>query len=156
VSVTLPGLVKGKPLYMSPEQATASTLDRRSDLFAMGLILYEALTGKRPFARDNDAATMNAIVRDPAPYDERIPLPIWEVIQKALAKEPTDRYADAAEMMEALRKRVDPVSEADLGKLISVQFPDRLRSVTSWERLNQPEVDIHAEPTRVKPAVPGK
>jgi serine/threonine-protein kinase len=156
VSVTMPGLVKGKPLYMSPEQATASALDRRSDLFAMGLILYEAITGKRPFARDNDAATMNALVREPVPYDEKIPAPIWELLQRALAKEPTDRFADANEMLEALRRRVEPLSEADLGKLISVHFPERLRAVTQWERLNHAEANVHEEPTRVRPAVPGK
>jgi serine/threonine-protein kinase len=156
MSVTLPGLVKGKPLYMSPEQATASALDRRSDLFSMGLILYEAITGKRPFARDNDAATMNALVRDPAPYDEKIPAPIWELLQRALAKEPSDRFADANEMLEALRKRVDPVGEVDLGKLIAVHFPDRLRAVSQWERLSQPDSKIHEETTKVRAAVQGK
>jgi len=48
-TVTLPGIVKGKPLYMSPEQATAERVDRRSDIFAVGLILYEAVTGTRAF-----------------------------------------------------------------------------------------------------------
>jgi serine/threonine-protein kinase len=156
MSVTLPGLVKGKPLYMSPEQATASKLDRRSDLFSMGLILYEAISGKRPFARENDAATMNALVREPAPYDEKIPGPVWEVLQVALAKDPEDRYADANEMLEALRRRVDPLSEADLGKLISAHFPERLRAVTQWERLNHPDAKLHDEPTRLRPVLPGK
>ncbi|MFZ5472248.1 MAG: serine/threonine-protein kinase, partial [Myxococcota bacterium] len=87
-TLTLPGLVKGKPLYMSPEQAAGERVDRRSDLFSMGLILYEALVGQRAFERDDDTRTMEAIVNDPLPRPERIAASLWAVLSRALAKHP--------------------------------------------------------------------
>lgn len=109
-TVTLAGIVKGKPLYMSPEQATAERIDRRSDLFSMGLILYEALTGERAFDRNNDTLTMEAIVNDVLPRHAMIPVPLWHIVARALAKDPHNRYRTALEMAEALSEACPPLT----------------------------------------------
>ena len=133
-TVTLPGIVKGKPLYMSPEQATAERIDRRSDLFSMGLILYEALLGKRAFDKGDDTATMEAIVNDELPRPSGLPAPLWGVLQKALAKNPNDRYRNALELAAALREAVPPIPPHELGAMLQHRFPRRVTEVQSWER----------------------
>lgn len=133
-TVTLPGIVKGKPLYMSPEQATAERMDRRSDLFAIGLILYEALMGERAFDRKDDTKTMEAIVNDPLPRPPSIGLDLWEVLSKALAKDPDQRCRNALELASALRDVVPPMSVEKVGELVSTHFPNRRREVEAWER----------------------
>jgi serine/threonine protein kinase len=95
-TVTLPGVVKGKPLYMSPEQAAAERVDRRSDLFSMGLILFEALTAQRAFDRGDDTRTMQAIVSDELPRPPSMPRALWQVLGRALAKQPEQRYPHRA------------------------------------------------------------
>ncbi len=133
-TVTLPGIVKGKPLYMSPEQATAERIDRRSDLFSVGLILYEALMGKRAFDKGDDTATMEAIVNDALPRPPGLPSAIWGVLEKALEKHPNDRFRNALEMAEALREAAPPVPVHELGSLLQQRFPRRVTEVQSWER----------------------
>lgn len=133
-TVTVPGIVKGKPLYMSPEQALGEKVDRRSDLFAMGLILYEALTGKRPFDRGQEMATMEAIVEEPLARPREVSLALWEVLSRALDKSPGQRYATAEEMAGALLEVVEPIGEGELGRLVSFYFPQDLEEVASWER----------------------
>jgi serine/threonine-protein kinase len=132
-TVTLPGIVKGKPLYMSPEQATAERIDRRSDLFAMGLILFEALVGSRAFDRKDDTLTMEAIVNDPLARPPAMPQALWDVVSRATEKHPEHRYRDALEMAEALREAVAPLSERELGELVTARFPRRVRDIETWE-----------------------
>lgn len=133
-TVTLPGIVKGKPLYMSPEQAVGETVDRRSDLFAMGIILYEALTGTVPWLREDDAATMQAIVSDRLPDHPRIPRPLWAVLEKALAKDPDARPRTALALRDLLLEAQAPVDEVALGRLVRGGFPDRMRDFVDWDR----------------------
>ncbi len=134
-TITLPGIVKGKPLYMSPEQAVADRIDRRSDLFSMGLILYEALVGARAFQRENDVRTMEAIVREELPRPARIEPPLWEVMQRALAKKPEHRFRTAHDMAEALAGVVPVLSDEQLGRFMRERFPARQREYEKWERL---------------------
>ena len=133
-TVTLPGIVKGKPLYMSPEQATAERIDRRSDLFSVGLILHEALTGTRAFDQHDDTKTMEAIVNDPLVRPQGIPNHWWDIIEKALQKKPEDRYRNALEMAQAVRETVKPMKDHELGALVSTRFPRRVADVNSWEQ----------------------
>ncbi len=132
-TVTLPGIVKGKPLYMSPEQATAEPIDRRSDLFAVGLILYEALVGARAFDRRDDTKTMEAIVNEPLPRPPSISQPFWDVLGRALQKQPAQRYQTALEMAAALRQVAAPMPDAELGALLTTRFPRRAREAENWE-----------------------
>jgi serine/threonine-protein kinase len=133
-TVTLPGIVKGKPLYMSPEQATAERIDRRSDIFSMGLILYEALMGRRAFDKKDDTKTMEAIVNDPLPRPPQIAQPFWDVIARALEKSPDKRYRTAQEMAQALRTVAQPMRDSELGALLASRFPQRVLELDTLER----------------------
>ena len=157
-TITLPGIVKGKPLYMSPEQATAERVDRRSDVFAMGLILFEAVAGHRAFDKGNDTLTMMSIVNDPVVRPEGMTAPVWEVVSKALSKKPEDRYRNADALAEALREKVPPISDAELGRVVTSRFPRQIDEYQKWERLTEesndpthaavvrPELELEEEP----------
>lgn len=133
-TVTLPGIVKGKPLYMSPEQATAERIDRRSDIFSMGLILYEALMGHRAFDKKDDTRTMEAIVNDELPRPPTMPQHFWDVVERALQKRPEDRYRNALEMAQALRDVAPPMRDHELGQLVASKFPRRVNELNTWEQ----------------------
>ena len=153
-TVTLPGIVKGKPLYMSPEQARGQRLDARSDLFAMGLILYEGLTGTRAFDRGDELESMHAICDDALARPGSIPQAVWEVMEVALAKKPERRFASALQMAEALEEVCLPAREGEIGRLVTNHFPERLRGFERLERvhLSGPRDTVPSEPTRLRPA----
>ncbi len=104
---TKTGIVLGTPMYMSPEQLGAEDLTGLSDLFSLGVTLYELLVGEVPFKASNIAVLMTKIAtEDPAPISSRragIPPSIDAVLMKALAKRPQDRFSCGAEMAIALR-----------------------------------------------------
>jgi eukaryotic-like serine/threonine-protein kinase len=109
IMLTQEGMVFGTPEFMSPEQAQGITLDRRSDIYSLAIILYEALTGKLPFdARSSMEYIQLHVTKPPIPLDERIPgkaFPpgLGDVIAKALAKDADDRWGSAVDFGEALR-----------------------------------------------------
>jgi hypothetical protein len=104
--VTSTGRVLGSVPYLSPEQVQGEPVDARSDLYALGVVLYEALTGRRPFEGDNDIATaMLRVTTDPLPpraVRPGISRSLEAVVQRAMARRPDDRYASADEMAAAL------------------------------------------------------
>ncbi len=104
---TKTGIVLGTPMYMSPEQLGAEELTGQSDLFSLGVTLYELLVGEVPFKATNIAVLMTKITtEDPAPVSSRrsgIPPSVDAVLAKALAKRPEDRFSGGAEMAIALR-----------------------------------------------------
>ncbi|NIL93428.1 MAG: protein kinase [Woeseiaceae bacterium] len=106
-NATKTGIVLGTPMYMSPEQLNADDLTGHSDLFSLGVTLYELLAGEVPFHATNIAVLMTKITsEDPAPISKRragIPQTIDTVLAKALAKKPKDRFSCGAEMAIALR-----------------------------------------------------
>lgn len=108
------GLVAGTPDYMAPEQARALEVDGRSDLYALGVVLFELLTGRLPFLDDVPSRVMSKHVFDAVPDPQQIapyrgiPDALVAIVMKALQKEPADRFQDADEMSRAL-KRVDSV-----------------------------------------------
>ncbi len=106
-SLTKTGSVIGTPAYMSPEQVNGQRIDARSDIFSLGVILYELLTGRKPFTGDTVPALMFAIIRAdpvvPSTLDAKIPA-VWdEILRRALAKDLNARYASAQEFAEAVR-----------------------------------------------------
>jgi serine/threonine-protein kinase len=105
--VTQAGQIKGKVGYMAPEQVKGDAVDRRSDVFALGIVLYALTTGKHPFRRESEAATMyNICAPRPVPPPRKIkpdyPEQLEHVLLKALAKDPIDRYQTANAFLKAL------------------------------------------------------
>ncbi len=110
-SMTQTGAALGSPKYMSPEQVAGVPVDGRADLFSLGVVLYEMLTGRNPFVREGDTTplpVMHRISVEPHPrvraLDPAIPAAFERIVDRALAKKPQDRYARAAEMAEELRR----------------------------------------------------
>ncbi len=128
------GQIKGKPPYMSPEQALGEEIDRRTDLFALGIILYQLTTGKHPFRGESDVITLQNIVSDrpivaPRAFDKDYPRPLETVVMKALARDPAERYQTAAEFEAALDRVFPPnmprVRADDVGKFVTVLLGER-------------------------------
>jgi serine/threonine protein kinase len=109
-TLTQAGLIVGTPFYMSPEQALGRPVDARSDLFSLGVVLYEALAGKRPFEGESVTETMMNIIMQEATelsaVAPRVPAALVEIVGRALQKKPERRYGSAGEMVDALA-RVD-------------------------------------------------
>ncbi len=107
---TQAGMLKGKAPYMAPEQCTGAPVDRRSDVFGLGIVLYELVTARRLFKAENDFATMSMVVSGtfPKPSTIRKDLPpdLERIILRALARDPTARYQTAAQMFDALEQLV--------------------------------------------------
>src|SRR5262245_15574589 len=104
---TRTGVVVGTIAYMSPEQTTGLPLDARSDVFSFGIVLYELLSGKRPFDGANDLETLKAIAHatpDPLPAD--MPEALRNVVDKALEKDPAERYQTMRDLVVDLRRVV--------------------------------------------------
>ncbi|GAA1881778.1 protein kinase domain-containing protein [Streptantibioticus ferralitis] len=100
------GAAPGTPAYLSPEQISGTEIDHRADLYAMGCLLYELLTGAPPFRADSPFAVMHQhVFAEPVPVSQvraEIPPAVEAVITRALCKDPADRFADAAAMRAAL------------------------------------------------------
>jgi len=103
---TQKGMIKGKPGYVAPEQATGSPADARSDVFCLGIVLWELLALKKLFMRETEAGTLMSILNDPAPLlrEQRqdVDLVLEQIVQRALAKDPSIRYQSAGELHDAL------------------------------------------------------
>ena len=116
LTVTTPGSVVGTVSYMSPEQALGKELDARSDVFLMGVVLYEMLTAHRPFAGDTSAAVFDAILNRaptaPVTLNREVPAELEYIVNKSLEKDPALRYQSAADLGADL-KRLRRDSSAD-------------------------------------------
>ncbi len=114
-NLTQVGAVMGTPSYMSPEQIMGLPVDGRSDLFSAGVILYQFLTGERPFAGSATTTMQKVLKEDPLPpstLNVQAPAGMDAVVRKALAKRPEDRFQTAREFADALRAAAPGVSLA--------------------------------------------
>jgi eukaryotic-like serine/threonine-protein kinase len=103
-AITQTGQIIGTPYYISPEQAEGHPATEASDIYALGVVLYECLAGRRPFDRDTPIQVALAHVREQVPpLDDSVPARMRAIVDKALAKSPQDRFAGAAELATALR-----------------------------------------------------
>jgi Tol biopolymer transport system component len=102
------GVILGTVAYMSPEQAQGRPVDHRADVFSLGLVLYEALTGARPFSGKSAVETLHAIINDEpvsaVERNPRVPPEAVDILAKALAKDPAERYQHAADFALDLRR----------------------------------------------------
>jgi serine/threonine protein kinase/Tol biopolymer transport system component len=112
---TNPGTTMGTVGYMSPEQASGSVADHRSDQFAFGLVLYEMLAGRPAFNRATPVETLAAIIRDEPPSlregNPAIPVPVLWIVDRCLAKDPFDRYASTRDLARDLATARDHFSQ---------------------------------------------
>ena len=97
---TATGMVSGTPAYMSPEQAQGSKVDHRTDIYSLGVVLYELLAGRVPFEGDSTLAVIYKHINEPPPPIDNIPEQIQAVISKALEKNPENRYQNARDLAE--------------------------------------------------------
>jgi tetratricopeptide (TPR) repeat protein len=106
--LTGPGLAMGTTAYMSPEQARGEPLDARSDVFSLGVVIYETVAGLRPFTGDTPAVVFDGILnRDPEPLaalNPAAPAALQRLLDRALQKVPSSRYRDAGELLVDLRR----------------------------------------------------
>ncbi|MGI8959948.1 MAG: protein kinase domain-containing protein [Bryobacteraceae bacterium] len=133
-----PGSTMGTPSYMSPEQARGDDLDVRSDLFSLGVVLYEMATGKLPFQGTNTATMVASLLRDsplpPVHLNSELPAELGRIITKALEKDPDTRYQSAADLrgdLKRLKRHIDsgqPITSPDLDQSRPVRLsPEKHR-----------------------------
>jgi serine/threonine-protein kinase len=103
-SLTGDGQVFGTPSYMSPEQIEGRFIDHRSDLFSVGIVLYEMLAGRKPFTGDSVVSITYAIMNAEPPPLVGVPYPLERLVSRALSKDPSMRFQSAAEMRNAIRE----------------------------------------------------
>ncbi|WP_224372980.1 serine/threonine protein kinase [Hyalangium versicolor] len=177
---TQAGILKGKFGYMSPEQVRGMPIDRRSDIFAVGVILYEMLTGEKLFVGESDFSTLEAVrnaeVPLPRQFNPNIPAGLEKVVLKALAREPEERYQWASDLQEDLMRFLlagdaiysgkhlssymkeafaeDMLREAEkMERFAAIEKPDQIESsgVTSTP---SPPSRAHRKPSMVTPVGP--
>jgi serine/threonine protein kinase len=130
MQATRDGKVKGKLAYMSPEQLRGDRLDRRSDIYAVGIVLWEMLTGRALFAGENEGETVvNALERKaplPSSLVASVPLAMDAVVLRALERNPTKRFSTANEMAAALEAAVTMASPRQVAEWVEVAAGDIL------------------------------
>jgi len=138
--VTAEGRILGTVAYMSPEQAEGKPLDNRSDIFSLGIVLYELATGKRPFRGDTPISTVSAILREtPRPVTQirTVPRHLGRIIGRCLEKKPEKRFQTARDVcneLEGLQKEIESGEHDSLTQL-SISLPTAApvrRSLRSW------------------------
>jgi serine/threonine-protein kinase len=157
--------VKGKFAYMAPEQAQRKAIDGRADVFALGVCLYEMLTGKRLYKRGSLRETIEALMSEPPPSlrmsAPELPAELDEIVRLALAKDPNDRFASAADMQAALEtflaRSGEVVSARRISSMMDTIYPEaRLASPSLFtgpeivERLAA--LEDEAEPHGIAPS----
>ena len=163
-SRTQAGILKGKFGYMAPEQVRGLPIDQRADVFALGVCLYELLTGQRAFQADSDFSLLemvrNVELTPPTIVNKNIPHDLEQIIYKALAKEPDDRFQFASDLSLALQRFLimsgAPPTRIEVGQYLRENFTvdydrERLR-MEAYREIEMPEesakVDIESQKTK--------
>ncbi len=128
-----PGIIKGKFSYLSPEAAMGQDVDARTDIFAVGIILWELLTGQRLFMGDTDFQTVKKVqqaqVEAASTLNPHVPADLDRILAKALTRDPSDRYRTARELGQDLSKFMfklgTPVSAFDIAQIVQSAMKDR-------------------------------
>ncbi len=128
-ALTQTGMITGTPQYMAPEQATGQPVDQRVDTYALGVVAYEMLTGRVPFAADTPVAVLMKHVTEPIPIPPRstVPDPLVRALLKAMAKKPEERWPTAGAFVRALEQGLAEVPTASLPAAATATVPAALR-----------------------------
>jgi predicted ATPase/serine/threonine protein kinase len=162
------GVVKGKIAYLSPEQLDGATLDGRSDQFALGIVAWELLTGKRLFHRPSDAEVLRAIlemrVPRPSTVNATVPGELEEVVLRMLAERRDERFADCGAAADAFETCLDtahePHSAGKVASTLKKRFPDPTRPSKAALVITRPGIkpnpvrDVTTRPERKRAALP--
>jgi eukaryotic-like serine/threonine-protein kinase len=131
-TVTKSGAVVGTVAYMSPEQLRGKPVDHRSDLFSVGAILYEMLTGRRAFRGETEVDTITAVLREDPPETNleqaSVPVSFQQVVRHCLEKEPENRFQSARDLAFAL----ETLFEASGGRTTRIRVPRRQATMVPW------------------------
>ncbi len=152
LTATRSGQLKGKIAYMAPEQAAGQPVDRRADVFAAGIVLWEVLASRRLFKADNEAATLQRVLSGtiPSPCEEvpSVPVEVADVCLKALERDPDHRFATCAQFADALERaaagslhvRVAPPKDvaAYVTEVIGQEIREQREAVRAWLAFSEP------------------
>jgi len=131
-SATSTGISLGTPAYKSPEQSRGEEVDHRSDIWSLGVVLFEMITGARPFDAEYEQGVVHKILsKEPKLDSDSAPIPeeLKQIIYRMISKNPASRYQDAAELITALRK----IGDEDNVELHSAACPTPRRQSRSWK-----------------------
>jgi formylglycine-generating enzyme required for sulfatase activity/serine/threonine protein kinase len=151
--LTNPGGVLGTPVYISPEQGEGKPIDYRSDLYSLGVVLYQMVTGDVPYKADTPMAVIYKHIHDPIPLPGRrvsdLPESVERVILRSLAKDPNDRYTSAAEFIKYFQNAIEPPIAQEIHKREPDQEPTEVTKEYSAETVKSP-IKSHEEPAKEK------
>ena len=130
LQTTHDGFIKGKPAYMAPEQLTGRPIDRRADIFAAGVVLWETLTGRELHAAEDLAGVLGNVLygefEPPSRLNPQVPLALDAVVLRALARKAGQRYQTAREMAVAIEEAITPAPAREVGKWVTTLMTDSL------------------------------
>jgi serine/threonine-protein kinase len=159
--VTQCGMVKGKVRFMAPEQARAEALDRRVDVFAAGIVMWELLTGERYWGKTRELEIVrrlrdNELLPSPDDVSEDVPPNLAAICRKALAPDRDDRYATCAEFLAEVEAEIAPRTtvETELGELVSSLFAEERRQLRNIVEQTLARHTAPSSPSKMPPAGP--
>jgi serine/threonine protein kinase len=143
--ITDAGALRGKLLYMSPEQAWGKPMDRRSDLFSLGIVFYEMITDQKPFLGSSEMSILEMVrecrIAPPSDVNPRIPERLEKVVMTTLDREPDHRYQDASQMYRDLDRVLherQPPTAVELSRFLELLFDEEERSDARPEEQGEP------------------
>ena len=156
---TTAGVMKGRVPFMAPEHASGDAVDRRSDIWSLGVVAYVMLTARFPFEATNEAARLIRILGtdDPDPLPDSVPEPLRDVILRALSKDPDQRYETAEQLSAALQAAVEPASHAKTAEFVHETLAEEIahRHALIENALVAGDARAHARELLDKPPGPG-
>jgi len=170
-STTDKGALRGKLLYMSPEQAWGKPMDKRSDVFSLGIVFYEMLTEQKPFLGTSETSILETVrecrVPPPTTINDKIPEKLEKVVMKALERDPEVRYQDAGEMLRDLERVLhewQPATATGLVRFLEILFDEHERGdvvadaddAHGHARIDELQEQVPEAPAEPPPAAPTK
>jgi serine/threonine protein kinase len=164
------GALRGKLLYMSPEQATGKTMDKRADVFSLGVCFYEMITDRKPFMGTSEKSILEMVrechIPTPSSVSPRVPKRIETIAMKALDRDPDRRYQDAGEMLRDLERALpdrQPPSALELSRFMEVLFghgegagSEPAAEAAAPAMGHALEIDLEPDEVVIDEAVPGE